>query len=281
MNFVEFARAHGLVLDYAIPDGRWHRTSTVDKRKSKKNGCYNFNGVTGVVKNFATMQDYAAYREGARVGPVDKAALRARRAIAEAETRAKQEEARQKAQAMLQRAVIGPHPYLKAKGFPDEVGFVLDGELLIPMRDFTAYRNVLSLQRIAENGAKLFLPGGRTKGAVFLLGTNVRERWLCEGYATALSLRAALRYLHRDASIVVCFSASNLSFIGRQIKRGFVMADNDDSRAGEIAARESGLPFVMPPIVGMDANDMHKADGLARLAKLIRQATEETVRARA
>lgn len=272
MNFLDFAAAHGLRIQFLIADGRWHRCPTEDKPR-KKNGAYLFDGEKGVVKNFATMQDYAAYREGARVGPVDKAALRARRAIAEAEVRAKQQEARQNALAMLQRAAIGPHPYLAAKGFPDEVGFVLDGELLIPMRDFNAYRNVLSLQRIAESGSKLFLPGGKTKGAVFLLGTNFRERWLCEGYATALSLRAALRYLHRDASIVVCFSASNLTFIGKQLKAGFVMADNDESRAGEMAARESGLPFVMPPVVGMDANDMHKADGLARLAKLIRQET--------
>lgn len=280
MNFLDFAAAHGLRIHSLIADGRWHRCPTEDKPR-KRNGAYLWDGDRGVVKNFATMQDYAAYREGARVGPVDKAALRARRAIAEAETRAKQVEARQKAVDMLKRAAIGPHPYLAAKGFPDEVGFVLDGELLIPMRDFNAYRNVLSVQRIAESGSKLFLPGGKTKGAVFLLGTNVRERWLCEGFATALSLRAALRYLHRDASIVVCFSASNLTFIGRQIKRGFVMADNDDSMAGEMAARESGLPFVMPPVVGMDANDYQKAEGLARLAKLIRQATEETVRARA
>lgn len=272
MNFLDFAAAHGLRIQFLIADGRWHRCPTEDKPR-KRNGAYLWDGDRGVVKNFATMQDYAAYREGARVGPVDKAALRARRAIAEAEVRAKQKEARQNALAMLQRAAIGPHPYLAAKGFPDEVGFVLDGELLIPMRDFTAYRNVLSLQRIAESGAKLFLPGGRTKGAVFLLGSNLRERWLCEGYATALSLRAALRYLHRDASIVVCFSASNLAHIGRQLKSGFVMADNDESRAGEMAARESGLPFVMPPVVGMDANDYQKAEGIARLAKLIRQET--------
>jgi putative DNA primase/helicase len=272
-DFVHFARAHGLRLDYAVPDGRWHRTPTEDKPR-KRNGAYLFDGERGVVKNFATMENYAAFRDGARAGQVDKTALRARRAIAEAETKAKQVEARTKAEDMVRRAVLNRHPYLASKGFPDEQGLVLEGELLIPMREFSLYRQINSVQRIAADGTKLFLPGGKAKGSVFFIGPYMaRERWLVEGYVTGLSVRAALRDLHCDAQVVICFSASNLTYVGRLVKelrpKAFVFADNDKSGTGAEAAEATGLPWQMPMFTGMDANDWHLEYGIRSLADLI------------
>jgi putative DNA primase/helicase len=96
---------------------------------------------------------------------------------------------------------------------------VLDGELLIPMREFRHYAQINSVQRIAADGTKLFLPGGKAKGSVFFIGPLLaQERWLVEGYATGLSVRAALRELHREAQVVVCFSAGNLAHVGRLVK---------------------------------------------------------------
>jgi len=282
-DFVSFAREHGLRLDYAHADGRWHRTPTEDKPR-KRNGAYLFDGERGVVKNFATMQDYAAYRDGAKVGAVNKVDLRARRAIAEADTKARQAEARAKAVDMLKSATFGPHQYLIDKGFPAEGGLVLDGELLIPMREFSLYRQVNSLQRIAADGTKLFLAGGKAKGSVFFMGPFMsHERWLVEGYATGLSVLAALHELHRRAQVVVTFSASNLAHVGRVVgqlrPKAYVMADHDKSGSGQQAAEETGLPWVMPPDVGDDANDLHRRDGLRALVKLIRSEwTATTVR---
>ena len=282
MSFVAFARSHGLLMDYAEPDGRWHRTPTDDKPK-KKNGAYVWDGVRGVVKNFATMMNYAAYREGTNVGEISRAELRARRVMAEADKRARQIGARELAADMMKRALLTEHPYLVAKGFPDERGLVLDGELLIPMREFRLYKKLNSLQRIAADGSKLFLPGGKAKGSVFFLGPYMsQERWLVEGYATGLSVLAALHELHRKAQVVCCFSAGNLAHVGRLVKElrptAHVFADNDVSKAGSDAAEQTGLPWVMAPEVGMDANDYHARYGLRALAKLIR---DMTVRARA
>lgn len=275
MSFSDFAALHGLVVDHVIADGRWHRTRTEDKPK-KKNGAYLFDGERGVVKNFATMQDYATYREGAKTAVVDKAVLRAQRKMHEAETAARQGEARSIAEDMVKRAMLAPHPYLAAKGFPQEVGLVLDGDLLIPMREFRLYRQVNSIQRINAAGEKLFLPGGKAKGSVFFIGPFMAtERWLVEGYATGLSVRVALRELHRDAQVVVCFSASNLAHIGCLVRplrmKAYVMADNDESQAGERAAVETELPWTMPPEVGFDANDYHQQRGLRALVALIRE----------
>lgn len=282
MSFVSFARAHGLTMDYAIADGRWHRTPTEDKPK-KKNGAYNWDGTRGVVKNFATMENYAAYREGVKVGEITKAELRARRVMAEAETRARQIEARETAEMMIKRAAFATHPYLVAKGFPEEKGLVLEGELLIPMREFSKYSQLNSLQRIAPDGSKLFLSGGRAKSSVFFIGHRERERCLCEGYATGLSIRDALRFMGRKAQVVVCFSAGNLAHIGRVIaaERGqaFVFADNDESEAGEKAAKETGLPWAMAPDVGMDANDYMQKHGRSELAKMIRDSWRSAIAA--
>src|SRR3546814_7594504 len=78
--------------------------------------------------------------------------------------------------------------------------------------------------------------------------------WHCEGYATALSIQAALKRLYRRASVVVCFSASNLAHVAKSLG-GRVVADHDESGTGERAARETGLQWCMPPDVGTDAND--------------------------
>lgn len=275
MTFDEYAASHGLLIRRVQADNRWHRCATEDKPK-KKNGAYIFDGERGAVKNWATMSEFAVYREGVRAGTIDRTALRAARVISEAEQRARQSEARKTAEDMIRRASLDIHPYLERKGFQQERGLVLDGELLIPMRDFTLYRQRLnSLQRISADGKKLFLPGGKAKASVFLIGPSfAKERWLVEGYATGLSVRAALRELHQDVQIIVCFSASNLAHVGGLVKEmrvpAQVFADNDVSKAGEQAAIETGLPWVMAPEVGMDANDLHMNAGLRSLVKIIR-----------
>lgn len=274
MTFEQFAASHGLIIRHIQADNRWHRCPTEDKPR-KKNGAYIFDGERGAVKNWATMADFAAFREGARAGAIDNAAIRAQRAISEAEQRAKQAEARKLADEMIGRSAYDVHPYLERKGFSQERGFVLDGELLIPMREFTFYRQVNSLQRITADGTKLFLPGGKAKGSVFFIGPYMaHERWLVEGYATGLSVRAGLKEMHRDAQIIVCFSASNLAHVGRMVKPlrvpAYVFADHDESKAGAKAAEETGLPWVMSPEVGLDANDFHLRYGVRDLVALIR-----------
>ena len=263
-----------------IADGRWHRCPTEDKPR-RKNGAYVLDERGGCVINFATMVHGSVWRPDGKVERVDRAALRALMRRNAAEEARRQSEARVTAEDMVKRAVLNKHPYLAAKGFPDEMGLVLDDELLIPMREFRHYKVVNSLQRIKADGTKLFLPGGKAKGSVFFIGPFMaRERWLVEGYATGLSVRAALRVMHCDAQVVVCFSAGNLAHVGRLVKPlsvpAHVMADHDESGAGAMAADETGLPWVMPEAVGCDANDLHQREGVRALVGLIR-----TVRARA
>lgn len=274
MTFLAHAAAHGLLIQDLISDGRWHRCRTEDKPR-KRNGSYLFDGEHGVVINWATMPKASVWREGGRTEQVDRAAIRAMQAAHRAEEARRQVEARSVAEGMVRRAVVDKHAYLAAKGFPDETGLVLEGELLVPMREFSLYKQINSVQRIAADGSKLFLTGGKAKGSVFFIGPYLaRERWLCEGYATGLSLRMALRAMYRDAQVVVCFSAGNLAHIGQIVKglkpQAYAMADNDESGAGARAAEETGLPWCMPHEVGQDANDVHQRLGIRALSGLIR-----------
>lgn len=118
------------------------------------------------------------------------------------------------------------------------------------------------------DGSKLFLKGGVAKDAVYHLGRGDADV-LVEGFATGLSVRTAMDALYRSCRVVVCFSAGNLASVARLYTRALVVADNDASQAGETAARKSGLRWVMPPAVGMDANDLHQKEGLPALKALL------------
>ena len=171
---------------------------------------------------------------------------------------------------MLQEAELAPHDYLASKGFPDTQCLVLDGKLLVPMRS-VASGELQSIQTIAGDGSKKFLPGGKAKGAVYRLGRGF-SRWYCEGYTTGLSIQAALQCLYRRDEVVVCFSAGNLPVAASYDwwPAGYVIADHDASGTGEKYARQTGLPYWMPPEIG-DANDFHQARGLDALADALRR----------
>ena len=198
---------------------------------------------------------------------------------------------------MLQRAALATHPYLDAKGFPDQRMMVLDETLLVPMRPIEAYGQVANLQRIEADGSKKFLYGGRAKNCVYHFGRGV-EQWWCEGLATALSVQAALQRIYRPARVSVCFSSATLSAVAR---RGFVVADHDwwqcrhnhrwddpgtcpvcgqpgRPPAGEKAAKASRLPWWQPPKAGDDANDHHILHGLDSLADELLRLIKESRR---
>lgn len=182
-----------------------------------------------------------------------------------------------RAATLIKACAIGQHPYLAEKGFPDARALVMeDGSLVIPMRDCVSDALVgAQVVRLVDNKwEKQMLPGMRAKGASLRIGNHrASETWLVEGYATGLSVDAALKLLRLSASVLVCFSAHNLVHVaGRIPGRRFVFADHDSSRAGETAAIATGLPYAMAPIVGQDANDLHRSEGAIAVAKLIMEA---------
>lgn len=268
MQFADFARANGLLIKDLVADGRVHRCATVEHPRTR-NGAYRCDGDWGWVQAWDVHSQPIIWRAGKAADAVvpirrDMEAIRR-------EEEVKKVKAADRAAQIVSRCRTASHPYLVNKGFPDAVGLVdFDGRLVIPMRDMAAYKRINSVQWIDDTGAKLFLLGGAAKGSGFVIGSG-SEIWLCEGYATGLSIRAALAQLHRQARVVVCFSAGNLVHIaGSLTGRRFVFADNDKSQTGQKSAIETGLSWVMAPDLGHDANDMHRAHGIKAVADLMR-----------
>lgn len=265
MHLLDFCRLHGVIVDREPPIGMWKRYPTQDK-PTHRNGAVKYMGTHAFIQNHATMTEIEVWHaEGDSVMDPNKA-----RKLVEAahrDIREKQEKAAQKAGFILHQCQIGYHPYLEKKGFAGEQGNIWkkDDELLlvIPMR---VGHRLVGCQLISEDGTKKFLFGQRTSGAAYVFD-NKGPNILCEGYATALSIKAAMKALKRRYTLYTCFSAGNLAKVAATLPKGFVVADNDASRTGQNTAEQIGWPYWMPDTTGLDANDVHQRDGLFKFSQ--------------
>lgn len=259
MRFEDFARLHGLKINSLIP-GKWVAVPTED-HPHKRNGRYKWLGDIGWVQNWATMETPEMWRGEEN----DYRAQQVRRAVQDAgrERMRLAEKAASKAGWIMHQAKPDTHEYLRRKGFEDEVGNVWrteDGEalLVIPMRIGS---KLVGCQLIDGKGDKKFLYGQQTKGASFVMDAKGIPI-MCEGYATALSVRAIMKAMKVRYAIHVCFSAGNLKEVARHITGGIVVADHDPNGVGEKAARDTGKPYWLSDTVGEDFNDFHLRVGL-------------------
>jgi phage/plasmid primase-like uncharacterized protein len=270
MDFIQFARSHGILIDNLPPLGVWKRFPTEDHPRSK-NGAVKFMGDVGFVQNHATSTVVSIWKPDSPITTKVKSTYLASIRNAEDEQKKKQHQAMQRAVGMLNGSGLSTHPYLEAKGFPDEQGNVLwvEGKpvLLIPMR---VGGNLVGLQQIDQDGGKKFLYGQRTSNAVFTFdnkGMNV----LCEGYATALSVRLAFKQMKQRYTLHVCFSAGNMAKMAAGLEPGLLIADNDASGTGQRVAEESGWKYWLSDRVGEDANDFHQRVGLFQFTQSLTQ----------
>jgi putative DNA primase/helicase len=181
------------------------------------------------------------------------------------------ERASKKAGWILHQTELKSHPYLVSKGFPEEQGnvWVKDGKeiLVIPMR---IEGRIVGVQLIDDEGNKKFLHGQTTKGASFCMNAKGVPIF-CEGYATALSIRECMKASNIKYAIYVCFSASNMKHIARNIGGGFIVADNDPNCIGERTAKEAGKPYWLSETVGDDFNDYHQRAGTFRASQNLKK----------
>lgn len=267
MDFTTFAKLHGIIIDREPMIGKWRRYATEDK-PHHKNGSIKFMGDHAFIQNHATMTEIAVWKADSD-SKIDLVKIRRIAKQAEDDIRLKQAEAARTAAWMLKESQFAHHPYLAAKGFPDEQGnvYVKDGALLllIPMR---VGPNLVGVQIIEPEGQKKFLFGQRTSNAEFIWD-NKGPHILCEGYATGLSIRAAMKALKRRYTLHVCFSAGNMEKIASSLQSGFVVADNDASLTGLNTAKKIGWQYYMPPTMGQDFNDFASEVGLFRSSQAL------------
>lgn len=267
MRFEDFARVHGLILSSLQLD-RWIPTPTEDHPRSS-NGRYKFLGNVGWVQNWATMDKPATwFAEG---HTIDSPQIKKSIDDSKARQIESAERASKKAGWILHQTELKSHPYLVAKGFPEEQGnvWVKDGKeiLVIPMR---IDGRIVGVQLINDEGDKKFLHGQTTKGASFCMNAKGVPIF-CEGYATALSIRECMKASNIKYAIYVCFSASNMKHIARNIGGGFIVADNDPNCIGERSAKEAGKPYWLSETVGYDFNDAHRSLGTFKLSQNLKK----------
>lgn len=239
MTFIEFCRAHGILIDRLPVPGVWKRYRTED-HPNKRNGAVKWLGSIGFAQNHAMDAEVSIWR-GQTIGKITY----------EDRTQDKQRAAALRADGILKNSMMKTHKYLERKGFPDLQWNVYQEKLVVPMYS----GNLVGAQLISEDGEKRFLAGQRCSGAEFCFDNSGMDIH-CEGFATGLSIREVLRAMKRRYKIHVHFSAGELS----KVRSGFVVADND--RAGEDAAMKTGRPYFLPP--EGDFNDFHREVGTAR-----------------
>lgn len=203
------------------------------------------------------------------------------------ETMAKQDAAAKQAQALWKAAESADraHEYLAAKGLAPFGIRQLAAALLVPMFD-PAFR-IWNLQRIAPDGGKRFLPGGRIDGLFWPHATHLVDGRhspgplvIGEGFATAAAINEATGY-----AVAAAMSARNLEPVAKAMRglfpaRQIIIAADDDRHLAEntgigfaTRAAESIGGFLAVPRPeaflsdsGADFADLPRHEAAARIA---------------
>lgn len=274
--------------------GRWAKSAVVGK--SAKNGSgrvWVFPDMRGgVAYNWATGQQQIFRADAPAGATMCRQTARAQKRREEAD----RAEAARISDCIVRSCQLAEHPYLARKGFPGELGLVHENPRVqipdtplgrriaaaIPEHDAPLLivpgrvgGRVVTVQFIDAEGAKKNILGGQMGGAAHRIATG-RSVWVCEGIATALSVRAALRLLGVSATVLSAFSAGNVAKVAGSIPGAFIAADNDrpiealgNVGTGEFYAAQSGCRWTMPQNVG-DFNDMHQSSGIRAVALHLR-----------
>lgn len=162
--------------------------------------------------------------KGSSLTAAERSAIRAdiakQAAQREAERQASWEHAA--ARAERQWSDAGPadpaHGYLARKGMAAEGLRQLGGEVLVPMCDPAG--KLWNVQRIQQDGVKLFLKGGRTDGLMWLCGQPDAVICIGEGVSTMAAVRRASGH-----AVVASFAEKNLMAVARAVHARWPMLD--------------------------------------------------------
>jgi len=166
------------------------------------------------------------------------------------------------------------HPYLSRKRIAAHRLRQSGDVLLVPLY---ADGYLCNLQRIAADGSKRFLSGGRVKGAYSPIGALEpgQPLYVCEGWATGATIHA-----ETGAAVACAMNAGNLLEVGRQLQRHhpdspLIIAGDDDRQTeaegkgnpGRAAATQAaaalGCGLVLPPWSGTEPLSLSDFNDLA------------------
>lgn len=262
----ELVAAFGPLDWLPIPDGQIHRFRVPKDKPSNLNGWYIL-FLDGIAAGFFGSWKAGGSRAWSSRKPADplEAELIRQRIVQAREQREADQTRRQIATATYAgtlwteaRPADSEHPYLTRKRITAHRLRQSGGVLLVPLYT-DGY--LCNLQRIAADGSKRFLSGGRVKGCYSPIGTLEpgQPLYVCEGWATGATIHA-----ETGAAVACAMNAGNLLEVGRQLQRHhpdspLIIAGDDDRQTeaegkgnpGRAAATQAaaalGCALVLPP----------------------------------
>lgn len=254
-----------------VADGTIHRFRVPDDKPGTLNGWYvlHLDGIASGAFGSWKAGGSNTWSSRKPADPMEAVLIRQRVEQARHQRRAEQHR-RQRAAAIEAQRQWGAsvsadpcHPYLIAKGCQPH-GLRQRGDvLLVPLY---LGRVPVNLQRIAADGGKRFLSGGRVKGCYSPIGTLEpgQPLYVCEGWATGATIHE-----HSGAAVACAMNAGNLLEVGRQLQRHYpdsplIIAGDDDRQtegnpgrsAATQAAASLGCGLVLPPWSGTEPSSL-------------------------
>lgn len=283
---------------HKLAEGQPVRFRAEGDRPGRRNGwaLLHLDGVPAGVFRHYRLGIRSIWRAGSdprTLSPAERRAIMAKANEAEArrktETRVKQNAAAKQAQALWKAAISADpaHGYLTAKGLAPFGIRQTGATLMVPMFD-PAFA-LWNLQRIAPDGGKRFLSGGRVDGLFWPHAMHLADGRpspgplvIGEGFATVAAIHEATGY-----AVAAAMSARNLEPVARAMRGLFparqivVAADNDLNQMENIglrAARKAaesigGLLAVPQPETPSSASGVDFADLSRQQSAMILAAT--------
>ena len=166
------------------------------------------------------------------------------------------------------------HPYLTKKGIKPHGTRIADDTLLIPI--FDVHGKLWNLQKIAKDGDKLFMPGGKVSGCFCTIGEVSDAVVIVEGFATGATVHEVT-----GRAVIVAFNADNLPKVAQALMEKYpdmaiIIGSDDDHQnqhnPGQAKAKQAAvavegavaIPSGFPADRGdkdSDFNDLHRLSG--------------------
>jgi len=263
-NFLEFARSKGYEISGVSIDGKLHRFL----HGKRKNGWYigfsNYSKRLNREFIYAKIGDWASgetheFRENSDVDRKTiqevKDRIEEEKLNRQKELEDKRSEAAKNAQEIWDTAsAADSHPYLTKKKIPGLAARISNGILLIPMFHVD---QLCGIQEIHPDGFKKFMAGQRFKGSYMKIGAATDRIYLCEGYATGVTIHQAT-----GCQVIVAFSAGNLLPVAQQFQ-GYkitICADNDQWTEGNpgLDAAEKAAKITCGQVIKPSFSEAHQ-----------------------
>jgi len=261
-DFIQWADDNGVIAP-ALTTYQWVRTNAPNKSYSNKSLAVMLKDDCIHVTNWTTGESFTFFDARATTGAQCRAQRDEQRrlaTLAEQQRRGEQDKAAIEATQLWHEGIDAPATgYFASKHLTSNHGARWHERLccwLILMADVDG--KIQSVQKIFNDGGKLYLKAGRTTGGMFVIGSLIGAETvlIAEGFATGCTLRE-----NTGKTVVVAFSAGNLMVVCTAIRAKYptvdmvVCADDDRLTPGnpgrtkaDEAAKAVSASVAYPPL---------------------------------